>query len=137
MPHLVIAARHELPEGGFYVLRTSLEARFLASLLSDLELGGNGDAFIVNSEGVLQTTSRMHGKVLETIDLGVPEYSDSTRVFETRTRDGRTVLIGYAYIPETPFILMIVKQKAVLMEPWRNHPTATHRVPRCQHLGNS
>jgi len=118
VPHLVIAARHELPEGGFYVLRTSLETEFFNKLLSDLELSGNGDAFIVNSEGVLQTSSRMHGEVLKPIDLPVPQYSESTRVYETRTDDGRTVLIGYAYIPETPFILMIVKQKAVLMEPW-------------------
>jgi len=119
VPHLVIAARHELPGGGFYVLRTSLEAEFFNTQLSDLELGGMGDAFIVNAEGVLQTSSRMHGKVLDTIDLAVPEYSNSTRVYKTQTQDGRTVLIGYAYIPQTPFILMIVKQKAVLMEPWR------------------
>jgi signal transduction histidine kinase len=120
VPHLVIAARHELPNGGFYVLRTSLEAEFFNTLLADLELGGAGDAFIINDRGVLQTSSRMHGEVLETVDLQVPEYSESTQVYETRTADGRTVLIGYAYIPETPFILLIVKQKAVLMEPWRD-----------------
>ena len=120
VPHLVIAARHELPGGGFYVLRTSLEAEFFNTLLSDLELSGKGDAFIVNSEGTLQTSSRMHGEVLDTIDLAVPDFSDATRVYETRTQDGRAVLIGYSYIPETPFILMIVKQKAVLMEPWRD-----------------
>jgi len=120
VPHLVIADRHELPGGGFYVLRTSLEAEFFNTLLSDLELGGRGDAFIINSQGTLQTSSRMHGDVLDTIDLAVPEYSDATRVYETRNRDGRSLLIGYAYIPETPFILMIVKQKAVLMEPWRD-----------------
>ena len=119
VPHLVIADRHELPGGGFYVLRTSLEAEFFNTLLSDLELSGNGDAFIINRQGTLQTSSRMHGEVLDTIDLEVPEYSESTRVYETQTRDGQSVLIGYAYIPETPFILMIVKQKAVLMAPWR------------------
>jgi signal transduction histidine kinase len=119
VPHLVIAARHELPGGDFYVLRTSLEATFFNTLLSDLEISGDGDAFIVNSEGRLQTSSRMHGQVLDTIDLEVPERSDSTRVYETQTGDGRSVLIGYAYIPETPFILMIVKQKAVLMGSWR------------------
>jgi signal transduction histidine kinase len=120
VPHLVIADRHELPGGGFYVLRTSLQAEFFNTLLSDLELSGNGDAFIVNRQGTLQTSSRMHGEILDIIGLEVPEYSESTRVYETQTRDGRSVLIGYAYIPETPFILMIVKQKAVLMAPWRD-----------------
>ncbi len=120
VPHLVIAERHELPGGGFYVLRTSLEAEFFNTLLADLELSGNGDAFIINGEGVLQTSSRLHGDVLETISLEVPEYSESTRVYETGTPDGNDVLIGYSNIPQTPFILMIVKQKAVLMEPWRD-----------------
>jgi two-component system NtrC family sensor kinase len=119
VPHLVIAARHELPGDDFYVLRTSLEAEFFNTLLADLELGGRGDAFIVNKEGVLQTSSRFHGRILDTIDLAVPEYSESTQVYEDRNPDGAVVLIGYAYIPQTPFILMIVKQKAVLMEPWR------------------
>ncbi|MEJ2582957.1 MAG: ATP-binding protein, partial [Acidobacteriota bacterium] len=76
--------------------------------------------FIVNKEGVLQTSSRFHGRILDTIDLAVPEYSESTQVYEDRNPDGAVVLIGYAYIPQTPFILMIVKQKAVLMEPWRD-----------------
>ena len=119
VPHLVIADRHELPGGGFYVLRTSLEANFFNTLLSDLELGGNGDAFIINTDGVLQTSSRMHGEVLGTVNLEVPKYSESTQVSESNNPDGRSILIGYAYIPETPFILMIVKQKDVLMEPWR------------------
>ena len=119
VPHLVIAARHEHQDGGFYVLRTSLEAEFFNTLLSDLELGGRGDAFIVNGAGVLQTSSRMHGEVLETIDLQVPERSDATRVYEDTTEDGRPVVIGYSYIPETPFVLMIVKQRDALMESWR------------------
>jgi len=120
VPHLVIAARHEIPGSGFYVLRTSLEAEFFNTLLSDLELSGKGDVFIINSAGTLQTSSRMHGDVLDAIGVTVPEYSASTRVYETRTLAGRSILIGYSYIPETPFILMIIKQKAELMRPWRN-----------------
>jgi signal transduction histidine kinase len=119
VPHLVIAARHEIPGGGYYVLRTSLEAQFFSTLLSGLELSGNGDAFIVNHEGTLQTSSRMYGEVLTPLELSVPEPSDQTRVYATTSRDGATLLVGYSYIRETPFILMIVKQRAVLIEPWR------------------
>ena len=119
VPHLVIAARHELPGGDFYVLRTSLEAEFFNTQLADLELAGRGDAFIINKEGFLQTSSRFHGQVLDTVDLAVPEYSETTQVYEGLDGDGASVLIGYAYIPQTPFILMVIKQKAVLMAPWR------------------
>jgi signal transduction histidine kinase len=77
-----------------------------------------GDAFMVNHEGILQTPSRYHGNVLEKIKLSVPEYSRKTEVLEERSRDGQNLLIGYRYIDESPFILMIVKKKDELMKPW-------------------
>lgn len=120
VPHMVIAVRHDLPEGGFYVLRTSVETSLLAKLLSNLEISGEGDAFVINREGLLQTSSRRHGDVLESLDLEVPEYSEATRVYETPAPDGAPLIVGYSYIPKTPFILMIVKQKTALMEPWSN-----------------
>jgi signal transduction histidine kinase len=119
VPHLVIAARHEAPNGGFYVLRTSVETEFFNKLLSKLELSGNGDAFIVNGSGTLQTQSRMYGSVLDRIPLEVPRFSDRTRVFETTDGTGNRLIIGYSYIPKTPFVLMIVKQKTALMGTWR------------------
>ncbi len=118
VPHMVIAVRHDLPEGDFYVLRTSLETSLLDKLLSNLEMSGEGDAFVINREGILQTSTRRHGDVLEALDLEVPEYSETTRVYETLAPDGVPLIVGYSYIPNTPFILMIVKQKAALMEPW-------------------
>ncbi len=102
VPHLVIAARHEVPGGGFYVLRTSLEADFFNQLLSKLELSGNGDAFIVNKEGILQTSSRRHGAILDRLDLDVPRASDTTIVHETAGPDGESLIVGYSYIPERP-----------------------------------
>ncbi len=120
VPHLVIAARHEVPGGGFYVLRTSLEADFFNQLLSGLELSGDGDAFIVNKEGVLQTSSRRHGTILDRIDLDVPRASNRTVVHETAGPHEEALIVGYSYIPETPFVLMIVKQKPVLMQAWHS-----------------
>ena len=120
VPHMVVAVRHDLPDGGFYVLRTSVETSLLAKLLSSLEISGEGDAFLINSEGTLQTSSRRHGDVLETLDLEVPEYSAATRVYETHATDGAPLIVGYSYIPNTPFILMIVKQKTALLEPWND-----------------
>ncbi len=118
VPHMVIAVRHDLPDGGFDVLRTSVETSLLHKLLSNLEMSGEGDAFVINREGILQTSSRRFGGVLEVLDLEVPEYSATTRVYETLAPDGVPLIVGYSYIPNTPFILMIVKQKSALMEPW-------------------
>jgi len=118
IPHLVIAIKHGLSDNSFYVLRASVDIERFRELLFRLEFSGNGDAFIVNREGILQTSSRYHGNVLEKISLPVPEYSATSQVFETLTSEGMPIIVGYAYITDTPFILMIVKQKAELMKPW-------------------
>ncbi|MFH1983912.1 MAG: ATP-binding protein [Pseudomonadota bacterium] len=119
VPHMVVAVKHKLPEGCCYVLRATLDTTRLNDLLSGLEVGGDGDAFVINKVGVLQTFSRSHGSIMDRIMLDVPAFSDRTQVVESKPRGGGTLIIGYAYIPETPFLLMIVKDKDRLMIPWQ------------------
>ncbi len=116
-PHLVIAVKHDLPGGGFYVLRTSIDTVLINQLLSAVEVSGNGDLFLVNREGVLQGPSRFFGEALGKLPIAVPQYSERTRVVEVDFTGGPLV-VGYAYISETPFILMAVKKKSELMKPW-------------------
>jgi two-component system NtrC family sensor kinase len=118
IPHLVTAVRHDLPDGSFYVLRATLDTQRLQDMLSQLEVSGQGDAFLINREGLLQTVSRYHGQVFEKMALPVPAYSERTEVLEDQLQNGAPVIVGYAYISDTPFILMIVKQKTELMKPW-------------------
>jgi two-component system NtrC family sensor kinase len=119
VPHLVIAVKRNLPEGLFFVLRASLDIEPFESLLSNVELSGSGDAFIINHDGTLQTSSRYCGKVLEKASVPVPEFSSKTEVFEAKNLRGEDIVIGYRYIEGTPFILMIVKIKRELMKPWQ------------------
>lgn len=118
VPHIVIAVKRTLPNGMFYVVRAAVEIKPFEKLLSDLEPGGMGDAFIINHEGTLQTTSRYYGNVLERFPLSIPPHSQQTEVFYTKNADGRDLLIGYRYVDETPLILMIMKKKQELMKPW-------------------
>jgi len=118
LPHLVIAVRHELEDGSFYVLRATVDTKRFNDLLSGLEVDGGGDAFIVNQQGTIQTPTRWHGKVLEGMSLPVPDYSPETRVLQCEGAGGEPLVVGYAYIAETPFILMIVKRQELLMKPW-------------------
>ncbi|MFZ0133335.1 MAG: ATP-binding protein [Desulfobacterales bacterium] len=118
VPHLVISVKQSLPDGSFDVLRSSIAIEPFEDLLSNLELGGLGDAFIINHQGILQTNSHYHGQVLEKIPLPVPEFSATTEVFEGKNPAGEAVFIGYRFIEDTPFILMIVKKKNELMKQW-------------------
>ncbi len=124
IPHMVIAVKHEHPPDGFYVLRATVDMNRLNNLLMDLEVGGDGDAFLINRKGVLQTPSRRHGGVLEQIALEVPPYSEHSQVKQVLQYTKGPLVIGYAYInSDTPFILMIVKEKDRLMGAWKQSRT--------------
>jgi two-component system NtrC family sensor kinase len=120
VPHIVIAVTRSHSNGLCYVLRATLEIIKLDDLLSDVEVAGRGDAFIINHQGILQTPSLYHGKVLEKLSLPVPKYALKTQVVEGKDPNGVPLFIGYTYITDTPFILMVVKHKEICMESWYN-----------------
>lgn len=118
VPHIVIAVKKDLPNGYSYVLRSALGIAPFEDLLSPLQLSGMGDAFMINHDGILQTPSKYHGKILEKLPLPVPQYSSKTRVYHSRSSDGKELVIGYRFIDDSPFIMMIVINKHELMKPW-------------------
>ena len=118
VPHLVIAVKQTMADGTFYLLRASLGIGPFAELLANLELSGQGDAFIINRNGILQTPSRYHGTVLEKVALPIPQYAPNTEVTEYTTPQGGVLFVGYRFIEDSPFILVIVKSKDELLKPW-------------------
>jgi two-component system NtrC family sensor kinase len=117
-PHLDFAVKRDLPDGSFFVLRAALDAQKFNELIAQFEVGEKSDAFVINREGVLQTPSRYFGLVLKKIQIRIPDYTPKAQVFESQNDNSEKTVIGYAYIPETPFILMIVKHKGELIQPW-------------------
>jgi len=62
VPHSVVAVRHP-SANGWWILRATLDNRRLYDLVRSLEVGTEGDVFVVNGSGVYQTPSRA-GEVL-------------------------------------------------------------------------
>ncbi|UCD80934.1 MAG: two-component sensor histidine kinase [Desulfobacterales bacterium] len=123
-PHVHLAVRRNLNGGAFFILRAALDTIKINELMAQFEVGDQGDAFIINQRGILQTPSRLFGGVLNKIDLPVPKSTTRSRVFEKRIPGDKTLLIGYSYIPETPFILMIVNHKIFASQAWYKTPWA-------------
>jgi signal transduction histidine kinase len=102
----------------FFVLHATIQPEELAESIAQIDVGAKGDLFIVNRDGALQTPSRYHGPVLNKLSIKVPEYSSKARVFETSNAKNDRIVIGYAHIPETPFILMIIQEQSEGVQPW-------------------
>ncbi len=87
---------------------------------SSLDLSDGEDAFLVNREGVLQTPSKWNGVIFSGIGFELPEKSYRTKVKQIAYRKGDPAMVGYAYIEDTPFVLLYVKTEAEFMGAWQS-----------------
>ena len=63
-PHFVVAVARDSTQGR-WVLRATIDSQTFNTLVSSVEIGRTGEAYIINLDGVLQTTRRSGGHPLE------------------------------------------------------------------------
>jgi two-component system NtrC family sensor kinase len=119
VPHMVVAVRKDMADGRFFLLRATLDLKMFNDLLAGLEISGRGEAFLMNRQGVLQTPTKEYGAVLQPSSIPVPAFDEHSRLREVEIPNIGELLVGYAYIEETPFILMVVVNKEQALMPWR------------------
>jgi signal transduction histidine kinase len=119
IPHMFIAVKSPARHDAFFILRAALDTKQLVDLLSSLDISAKSDAFISNTEGLLQTASKYSGNLLEKISLSIPPYNEHTQTYKTRNKNGEPLLVAYAYIQDSPFILMLATQPQTPDNPWR------------------
>jgi len=106
IPHFAIAVKKEMPDKRtFWVLRVTIDVETLKKYATSINLRENDDAFIINNNGILQTTSRFHGNVLET-------YKDFKVIPEGKTLvkdlNNDCGICGYAHIKNVSWVLVTV-----------------------------
>ncbi|MCG6918787.1 MAG: two-component sensor histidine kinase [Deltaproteobacteria bacterium] len=116
-PHFVIAIKRDAVEGDFYVLRATIDTEKFNQLISTITLRPGSDMFLIDQEGVLQTPSRAHGRVLDKISLLVPPMSQEAVITRTKDEHGEH-LLGYAYLRGANFILVLTKEPGEVMAGW-------------------
>jgi two-component system NtrC family sensor kinase len=123
IPHIIIAVKSFLPDGSFFILRATLDTDRLIQLLESYETGAHAHIFLVNRSGIVQTPSKQHGDIFQKMSLPVPNFSERTQVSLVQNDKDQSLIVGYAYIftkiADTPFILMVIKDKARMMHVWR------------------
>ena len=109
IPHFAIAVKKELPEKGtFWILRATIDMETLKKYASTINLRENDDAFIVNHEGILQTSSQFHGDALEKIKENFALPREDISIKELEEMNYKHSIHGYAYIKNSPWILVAV-----------------------------
>jgi two-component system, NtrC family, sensor kinase len=113
-PHFIIAIRWS--DGGKnWILRATIDTEFLASLIGNIKLGDSGEVFILNEEGVYQTSPRSGAKIMEKsyLPMEILDAESGVRILQAgQTSTGQdypSLVIGYAWIKEPRWVI-IVKQ---------------------------
>jgi two-component system, NtrC family, sensor kinase len=117
-PHVIIAVRHMAEDGHTWILRATLDTRQFERIIASMSLEPDADAFLVNTQGLLQTDSNNYGKVLEKLSFALPPQTYEPTVVSMIDPLGRDVFLSYAYFPEADFVLMAVKPKASVLKTW-------------------
>ncbi len=117
-PHFAIAIKHDREDGGFYVVRATIDGEMLSEQILTPGLPSSDDVFLINRQGVLQSPSRRYGEILTSIPLPVPHYSPSVEVAELVDGTDQRIFVSSAYISNSPFVLVQVKPAAQAMGRW-------------------
>jgi signal transduction histidine kinase len=72
------------------------------------------DAFIINQEGILQTSSHSYGNVLEKFSMPIASGSTEPQVQEIEEESGSPIIVGHAGIQGTPFRFVTVAPREAL-----------------------
>ncbi len=117
-PHVIVAVQHRTEDGRVWILRATLDTRQFERFIASMSLEPDADAFLVNSQGLMQTNSNSYGKVLEKLTFQLPPKTFEPAVLNFTDPLGREVFLAYAYFPEADFVLMAVKPKGSVLKTW-------------------
>jgi two-component system, NtrC family, sensor kinase len=112
-PHFIIAFLRV--EGNRrWILRASVDTEYLRSLVENVKIGRTGEAYLLNRDGIFQTSPRSSGAIMEKAPLSVTQFKENsgTRILGPSTGEARTVgrqIFAYAWLKH-PQWLLIVKQ---------------------------
>lgn len=118
IPHIAIAVRSLPEEGNSWILRATLDTNRFDNLIASMGLAPESDAFLINHEGIFQTSSRYYGKVLEKYPFPVPPETYESHVIKETAPDAREVLIAYAYFENPDYVLVVVKPRSLVLQTW-------------------
>jgi len=116
-PHIAIAVQNFETDVQDWFLRATIDTKKLDEIINAMGLTPEDDAFLVNKEGMLQTSSKFYGKVLEKYPLEIPSTL-GTSIQEKKDHQGKDVILSYTSFLHRDFFLVVVKPSRTAMKSW-------------------
>ena len=118
-PHFVVAVQQGCQaEKGCWILRATIDTDKFKNIIGSMGIDATSDAFMLNGAGILQTSSKFYGKVLEKYPMPVPPVSYEPTILEMKDPKGEEIIVGYTYFSDMQFILMVIKPRSAVFKSW-------------------
>jgi two-component system NtrC family sensor kinase len=135
LPHMIVAILHDSSEDQQYVMRATIDTDAFHWLVRarsarrperdpvcrrchSLGVLPFSDAFIINEERVLQSSSRLYGEVLDPTPLPSLPPSRQAELLEVEDEQGEPLIVSYAQIERSPFTLVVLSPRVALHAGW-------------------
>ena len=101
VPHFIIAVK-QMVNGETWIIRATIEADFFDDMVLKITGQGTEDAFLVNSEGIFQTTPRTAGEL-----MGSSGIKGGARFKDIRVEENNGQLRMLAWLQNVPWLSVV------------------------------
>jgi|LGOV01.1.fsa_nt_gb two-component system NtrC family sensor kinase len=110
-PHFIIAVRRQ--EGRkSWILRATIDSDVFQGIVRLAQVGKTGDAYIVNKDGLFQTSSRFNGSRLTKSNLDTALFGGRTTVNKQTNNHGRKILCAGSWLKNDKWLLIVSQDAA-------------------------
>ena len=110
-PHFIIAVRRQ--EGlNTWILRATIDPDIFGDIVRSAQVGKTGDAYILDRDGVYQTSPRFNGHILTHSPLNVRIFGTGATVIEEPNREGEKTLYAGCWLKDDKWLLVISQEVA-------------------------
>jgi two-component system, NtrC family, sensor kinase len=106
VPHLIIAVKGAC-DSDCWILRATIDSEIFNRLVRSAQVGTSGDAYILNREGVFQTSPRFDGAILGQSGIDTQQFGEGTTVIEKKEVGADSRYIGGAWLKDKSWMLVI------------------------------
>ena len=106
LPHFIISLQRR-ENNKRWILRATIDSDVFESLVRAAQVGKTGDAFIINKDGLHQTSPRFEGKILSKSYLDPAAFGEGTTVLEKENTGGKKILYAGSWLKKNSWLLVI------------------------------
>ncbi|SDP46255.1 sensor histidine kinase [Desulforhopalus singaporensis] len=116
VPHFAIAVSNYDPKTRqVWTLRATIDASTLQQFVNTIKTNASDDLFLINNQGVLQTSSAYYGDTLS--QFSAPSFYG---IQHDISLEGEYIFRAILQIEDTPWALVLIKKRFIHQADWKN-----------------